>query len=117
MNATLVVDDPLVGREATIVITLAASTQPREERPSLISVGAAGQMPVIRSGTFGNMPALIHEAWTAFGARAQADGTTAKGETAAEEQLAATANADDNGPTPTAQPSPAMPKPKNLSLF
>ena len=117
MNATLSVEDPLADQEATIVITLAASGQSRDERPSLISVGVAGQLPVIKTGVFGDALALIHEAWTAFGVRAQAAEAAAEGETVTEEQLIATANTDNNGPIPTAQPSLTAPKPKNLSLF
>ena len=117
MNATLSVEDPLADQEATIVITLAASRRPCDERPLLISVGVAGQMPVIKSGTFGNMSALIHEAWTAFGVRAQAAEAAAEGETIAEEQLIAMANTDDDEPLPTTQPSLSPPRPKNLALF
>jgi len=119
MNTTLTVTDPLADQEVNIVITLAASTQPRDERPTLISVGLAEQLPVIKTGAFGDMPALIHEAWTAFGVRAQVAEATTEGETVAEEQVVATASADDDEPAPTSQPSLSTPKPpaQNLSLF
>ncbi|MFQ5420829.1 MAG: hypothetical protein ACE5EY_10770 [Anaerolineae bacterium] len=118
MNATLTVNDPLADQEVSIVITLAANTQPRDERPALISVGVAEQLPVIKTGTFGDVPALIHEAWTAFGVRAQVAAAATEGETVAEEQVVATASTDDE-PAPTPQPSLSTPKPpaQNLSLF
>jgi len=118
MNTTLTVDDPLANQEVSIVITLAVSTQPRDERPALISVGVADQLPVIKTGTFGNVPTLINEAWIAFGVRAQVAEAATEGETVAEEQVVATASINDE-PAPTPQPSLSTPKPpaKNLSLF
>ncbi len=135
MNATLTVNDPLADQEVTVVITLAVSDQPRDERPALISVGVAEQMPVIKTGTFGNALALIHEAWTAFGVRAQVDAaapeeetapTSSRGQAASthdsdrrsapadEEQIVATASANEE----QAAPIPALKPPaKNLSLF
>jgi hypothetical protein len=71
MNTSLTVEDPLAGQEVTIVITLAAGEQPRDERPALVSVGVAGQPPVTKSGTFGQTAALINQAWTAFGLQSQ----------------------------------------------
>ena len=119
MDTTLTVDDPLAAQEVSIVITLAAGTQPREERPALVSVGVAEQLPVIKTGTFGDMPTLIDEAWTAFGVRAQVAEATSETETVAEEQVVATANTDDDEPTPMPPPNLSAPKPqaKNLSLF
>ena len=119
MNTTLTVDDPLTDQEVSIVITLAASAQPRDERPALISVGVVEQLPVIKAGTFGDTPYLINEAWAAFGVRAQMAKAASEDETVAEEQVVATASADDEDPAPTPQPSPSRLKPpaKNLSLF
>ena len=74
MNAPLTVDDPLAGQEVTVVVTLPAGDGPRDERPILVSLGIAGQPPIIKTGTFGDAPALINEAWTAFGVRAQVAG-------------------------------------------
>jgi hypothetical protein len=71
MNTTLTVDDPLAEQEVTIVITLATGEQVRDERMALVSVGVTGQPPVTKTGTFGQVPALIDEAWTAFGVQAQ----------------------------------------------
>lgn len=117
MNTNLTVADPLAGQEVTIIITLVATECPHEERPTMVSVGVAEQLPVIKTGIFGDMPALINEAWTAFGVRAQVAEATSDGETVAEEQVVAMANTDDD--EPTAAPNLATPKPqaKNLSLF
>ncbi|MCC6606258.1 MAG: hypothetical protein IT327_23830 [Anaerolineae bacterium] len=71
MNRRLTVDDPLAEQEVTIVITLAAGEQARDERMALMSVGVTGQPPVTRIGPFGQVTALIDEAWTAFGVQAQ----------------------------------------------
>ncbi len=117
MNTTLTVDDPLADQEVSIVITLSVSSQPRDERPALISVGVAEQLPIIRSGAFGDAAALIHEAWTAFGVQAQVAAATSEVETVAEEQVIATADMD-NEPAPTTPTlSPPKPQAKNLSLF
>ncbi len=120
MNSNLTVTDPLAEQEVTIIITLAAGDCAREERAALISVGVAEQMPVIRTGMFGDAPALIHEAWTAFGVRAQVTETVTAGEAVAEEQLLATADTTADEPAPPPPPPPlSAPKPqaKNLSLF
>ena len=47
MNTNLTVTDPLADQEVTIIITLAATEQPRDQRPALISVGMAEQLPVV----------------------------------------------------------------------
>lgn len=121
MNTTLTVDDPLADQEVSIVITLAASSQPREERPALVSVGVAEQLPVIKTGTFGELSTLINEAWTAFGVRAQVAEAASEGETVAEEQVVATASTDDDEPASMPPPDPDLstpnPQAKNLSLF
>ena len=71
MNSPLAVDDPLTDQEVTVVVTLAAGEQARDERLAQVSVGVTGQPPVTRTGTFGQVTALIAEAWTAFGVQAQ----------------------------------------------
>lgn len=71
MNKTLTVDDPLADQEVTIVITLAAGEKSRDERLALVSVGVTGQPPVTKTGTFGQAPTLINQAWTAFGVQTQ----------------------------------------------
>jgi hypothetical protein len=127
VNTTLTVDDPLAGQEVTIVITLPRQSrgeQSRDERPALVSLGLAGQLPVSKSGLFGDAPALINELWAAFGlrwkteaARAAAEGAgeeesgTAEAETVAEVTVVATT------PRPQPTPAPAEPRPQNLSLF
>lgn len=124
MNRNLTMTDPLAEQEVTIIITLAASDCAREERAALISVGVAEQSPVIKTGMFGDAPALINEAWTAFGVRAQVTETATEGEAAAaaaaaEEQLLATADTEaDELATPPPPPlSTPQPQAKNLSLF
>jgi hypothetical protein len=77
MNTTLTVDDPLAEQEVTVVITLAAGGQARDERMALVSVGVTGQPPATRIGPFGQVAALINQAWMAFGVQAQA--TAAQG--------------------------------------
>lgn len=119
MNTNLTVTDPLADQEVTIIITLAATEQSRDQRPVLISVGVAEQLPVIKTGLFTDMPALINEAWIAFGVQAQMSEAAQAVETVAEEQLVATADIDDDEPVPAPQPHLSAPKPqaKNLSLF
>ena len=118
MNTTLTVDDPLANQKVSIVITLSARSQPRDERPALISVGVAKQLPVIKSGIFGDATALIHEAWTAFGVRAQVEEVALDAETVVEEEIVATADIDDEEPVSMrSNPSPPKPQAKNLSLF
>lgn len=48
----------------------------------LISVGIANQMPVIKTGAFGNLTELIDEGWKAFGVQAEANKVTAKAQEA-----------------------------------
>ena len=118
MNANLIVDDPLATRETTIVITLTASDRPREERPALVSVGVTEQEPVIRTGLFGDLPALIDQAWTAFGVRAQTASPPAAAaalEARTVDEVVATAVTADE--PPANPPAPPQSAPRNLSLF
>jgi hypothetical protein len=119
MNRTLTVDDPLAEQVVTIIITLGASEHPRDERPTMVSVGVAEQMPVMRAGAFGNLPILIQEAWTALGVRAQMAAAVPVGETVVEEQVVATASTEVDSSAPRPLPNLATPKPqaRNLSLF
>ena len=119
MNTQLIVNDPLAGQEVTIIITLAPGEQLREERPALVSVGLAEQLPVIKTGTFGDVPALISEAWTAFGVRAQTAEIVQEVELITEEKVVATAETENDEPTPQPQPQLSTPRPQaaNLSLF
>jgi hypothetical protein len=133
MNTTLTplaLTDPLAGQPVTIMITLPATTAPREERPALVSIGSDGQSPVFKQGVLADVATLIDEAWTAFGVReelraAQAQAALAGASETAEAETIATAvvGGDDTG-SETGQPLPpavkAAPqpsKPKNLSLF
>ena len=121
MNTTLTVDDPLAGQDVTIVITLPADDAPRDERPVLVSLGLAGQLPVMQSGLFGNAAALINEAWAAFGLRWQTEvaraARTAGEEEAGMEAAETVAEVTVVATTSHPQPTPAEPKPQNLSLF
>jgi len=124
MNSNLTVSDPLAEQDVTIIMTLAASDNPLAERPLLLSVGVAEQLPVVKTGSFANLMSLIEEAWTAFGVRAQVVGAAVEEETIAEGQTAApdivaTADIDNHEtPPPSANPlSAPQPRAKNLSLF
>lgn len=128
MNSNLTVTDPLAEQDVTIIITLAASDVPLAERPLLLSVGMAEQLPVVKTGTFANLISLIEEAWTALGVRAQVAGAAIEEETIAEEQMATpdtvatnvTTADTDNHETSPPSPNPLsapQPQAKNLSLF
>ena len=124
MNSKLTVTDPLAEQDVTIIITLAASDAPLAERPLLLSVGVAEQLPVVKTGAFTNLMFLIEEAWTALGVRAQAAGAAVEEETIAEEQTTApdtvaTAGIDSHEALlPSLNPMSApQPQAKNLSLF
>lgn len=71
MKPNLSFTDPLADQEVTIVITLAVGEQARDERLAQVSVGVTGQPPATLTGTFGQVTALIDQAWTAFGVQAQ----------------------------------------------
>jgi hypothetical protein len=127
VNTTLTVDDPLAGQDVTIVITLPADDAPRDERPALVSLGVAGQLPFSKGGLFGDAAALINEAWVAFGLRWQTEAVRTAAEGAGQEEAGmaeaetvaeVTVVATTPRPQPTpARPTPAEPKPQNLSLF
>jgi hypothetical protein len=128
MNKTLTVDDPLADQEVTIVITLAAGEQSRDERLALVSVGVTGQPPVTKTGTFGQAPTLINQAWTAFGVQTQvtiAQGSAAQdvaGQSSAGQKMK---SADETADTPapdaqetTPQPDTTAPDPQpDLSIL
>jgi hypothetical protein len=63
--------------------------------------------------------ALINEAWTAFGVRAQTAEITEKTESVSEEKVVATAEIESDETEPQSQPQQTAPKPQaaNLSLF
>ena len=117
MNPTLSVEDPLADKEVTIIITVAASEQPRDQRPVMVSLGVAEQLPAIKTGAFDDIPTLIHEAWTTFGVRLQVAEAASEGETVTEEQVVATASTDDDEPAPIPALSAPKPQARNLSLF
>ena len=128
----LTIQDPLDGQAVTIIITLPADEHARDQRPALVSVGVADQMPVIKTGPFGTIAGLIDEAWTAFGVQAEVAKAAQKVkeeaakvvETAVAPELIAEAATETEvdapvpAPTPEAKPKPVAPKPAgNLSLF
>jgi len=119
MNTNLALIDPLADQDVTIIITLAANEYSRDQRPAMISVGVAEQLPMIKTGKFGEMAALINEAWTAFAVQAQVTEVAQEVKTVADEQLLAIAKTDDGDPAPTSQPHLSTPRPqaRNLSLF
>ncbi|MCA9945114.1 MAG: hypothetical protein H6656_00350 [Ardenticatenaceae bacterium] len=51
MTLPLSITDPLSNHDVTIIITLNASDSPLAERPLLLSVGAADQLPVVKIGS------------------------------------------------------------------
>ena len=119
MNTNLTVVDPLATQAVTISITVATSDLPRDERPVLLSIGVAEQLPILKTGTLDEVTTLIHEAWTAFGVQAQLNEAASQGQAVHEEQVIATVSVEDEEPIlPSSIPLP-MPKPqaKNLSLF
>ena len=128
MNSNLTVTDPLAEQDVTIIVTLAASDAPLAERPLLLSVGVAEQLPVVKTGDFASLVPMIEEAWTALGVRAQVAGAAVEEETIAEEQTTTpdtvatnvtTADIDNHETPPPAPNSLSAPQPqaKNLSLF
>lgn len=121
MNSNLTVTDPLTEQDVTIIITLAASDAPLAERPLLLSVGVAEQLPVVKTGPYANLISLIEEAWTAFGVRAQVVGAAVDEETLAEEETTAPDSVAANRPETPPPSSSSLPAPppqaKNLSLF
>lgn len=104
------------------MITLIRNEALRNERPVMVSVGTPGHLPVIKTGLFGELAALIDAAWTELGVRTQvAEGVADK--TMVEAQVVATAtvttaNIEDDEPTTTSrQPTPPKSQAQNLSLF
>jgi hypothetical protein len=114
MSSPLAVDDRLAGQEVTTVVTLPAGDGPRDERPILVSLGVAGQLPIIKTGALADLPALTHQAWTAFGVRAQVAGVapTEPVTQTAHEELVDTAAVPEEAPA-----RPEMPPAGNLPLF
>lgn len=128
MTSNLTVTDPLAEQDVTIIITLAASNAPLAERPLLLSIGVAEQLPVVKTGAFASLVPMIEEAWTALGVRAQAAGAAVEEETIAEEQTADTdavatnvtmAEPENHETSPPSSNPLSAPQPqaKNLSLF
>ena len=99
---TLTVADPCVDHDVLIILTLPATAQPRPARPVLVSLGVAGQPPVLKQGVLAEVGDLIEAAWQTF----------AEGGTDLESQvLADDAVEDDDSPTAVA------PEKTHLTLF
>ena len=126
MNTSFTIDDPLDGHAVTIIITLPASEEPKDQRQAMVSIGVPNEMPVIKTGTFGTLDDLLHEAWKAFGVQAEAAKAAAKAkedaaaekakkkeaETAVSPQLLAEAPTEaEAAETPEAEPEAAPPAP------
>jgi hypothetical protein len=109
ISSPLTLTDPLAGQPVTVVITLPPTDGPAAERPALLSLGGGGQTPVFRQGLLADLPALIDEAWTAYGLQRELAAVTVGEEPAA---VAATATTISAG-----RPTPPPPQPHNLSLF
>ncbi|MBK8986293.1 MAG: hypothetical protein IPM39_09465 [Chloroflexi bacterium] len=120
MNPILTVADPLADKAVTIVVTLVAGGSTRDERLALVSVGAAEQPPVSRSGRFDALLDLINAAWTAYGVQAQLTAAVSSDELdeelVAEEEVAASVAAT-HLPQTAVPPPPPRPQVHNLSLF
>ena len=112
---------PLANEEVTILITLPAADLPRPDRPILASVGRTNQPPIIKTGSFSQLPDLIDQAWHAFGVRTELAAAQATITTEAEiiAEVAVTAVSPEINPEPQTTVPPPTPKPqaKNLSLF
>ena len=134
MQSNLTIEDPLDGQAVTIIVTLPASEELKDERQVLVTVGVANQMPVIKTGVFGSLTALIDEGWKAFGVQAEANKAAAKAqeeakaekevETAVSPELVAEVEieVEETELVEAIEPAPARPAPapkpaSNLSLF
>jgi hypothetical protein len=113
ISSPLTLTDPLAGQPVTIVITLPPADGPAAERPALLSLGGSGQTPVFRQGPLTDLPALIDEAWTAYGLQRELAAVTVE-EEPAPEPAAVTAAATT---ALAGRPTPPPPQPHNLSLF
>ena len=78
MQSNLTINDPLDGQAVSIIVTLPVSKKPKDERQALVSIGLANQMPVIKTGVFGNLTNLIDDSWKAFGVQAETIKAAAK---------------------------------------
>ncbi len=61
------VHDPLGGVAVKIVVSVKPDADERDERTVLVSVGVAGEMPVMVKGSFGQLGELIGRAWANHG--------------------------------------------------
>ncbi len=66
------INDPLDGQDVTIIVTLPVSEKLKDERQVLVSIGVANQIPVLKTGVFGNLTELMDDGWKAFGVQVEA---------------------------------------------
>ena len=111
MNPILTIEDPLADKAVTIVITLVAGGQTRDERLALVSVGVPEQPPASRSGRFAALPDLIDAAWTAYGVQAQTAVAVSSDEVDEELVAEEEVEAVPTPPTAVPVPPPAVPVP------
>ena len=62
----LTLTDPFAGQEVLIAITVLPADLPRASRPILLTLGIEGKPPVIQTGTYGDLHALLDAAWRTF---------------------------------------------------
>lgn len=140
--ANFTINDPLDGQAVTIIVTLPASEELKDERQVLVSMGIANQIPVLKTGVFGNLTELIDEGWKAYGVQVEAAKVAAKAQEAAKaDQKTETAcpervevavapeliveaeiEAEERDVAEAIEPTPVLPAPapkpaSNLSLF
>ena len=115
-----------------MVITVPPSTQPRAQRPCLVSVGLPGKLPLTQSGLVADMETLVDAAWMALGAHVttavlvHVEADSATRDTLATQEVATSGDASTTAGNPlpppvtqTNRPHTPVTRPKqsNLSLF
>jgi hypothetical protein len=62
----LTLTDPFSNLEVRIAITLLPGDVPRAERPIVVALGIEGEPPILQTGTYAELDALLESAWSAF---------------------------------------------------
>jgi len=62
----LTVQDPLSDKQIIINIQIQPSSEQRDQRTALVTVGVSGKAPVMLSGKFGQLNDLVNQAWREF---------------------------------------------------
>ncbi len=63
----LTLKDPLGLAPVIFNIQVIPDDKPRDQRTVLIAAGISGKVPIMRTGSFGEMMTLINEAWRDLG--------------------------------------------------